>query len=225
MTDISLRSLEELVSGEAFKALSPTARAEFGQALSDARTAAAEARRVTERIERENRERREAEAERRRKLLGLDLGEWVRSVPRGRRFVLAYRRGRRYVGCKFPGEHDDPRNWEPEDQYCCMDLLRGYKSPYFGYCQPGGVLDRCVREKLTRALAAKGDEELAGVVRLEFDFFDYDKADEEYDASQGGIAVASYAVDAGGRVTITGRGPMKTLKQHQEDLRKEFGNG
>ncbi len=31
MTEIRMKSLEELVSGEAFKALSQTARAEFGQ--------------------------------------------------------------------------------------------------------------------------------------------------------------------------------------------------
>lgn len=224
MTSVSmLKPLEELVSGEAFATLSQASRDEFVKALADARTAESEIARVQAQIEQENRERREREAKKRRKLLGLDLGEWVRDIPRNRRFVLAYRDGRRFVGLDF--ERDDPKKWRQEDQYVCMDLLRGYKSPYFEYGLVSEILNRCVYEKLTKAFEAKDDEELADLIRLEYDFFNYDKKDEEYDARRGGIAIAEYVVDGNNRVTITGHGPMKPLKQHQEDLRKEFGNG
>jgi hypothetical protein len=223
MTSVSLKSFEELVSSEAFATLSQAARDEFAKALGDARAAASEIARFQAQVERENRERREREAGKRKKLLGLDMGEWVRNIPRNRRFVLAYRDGRRFVGLDF--QRDDPSKWKQEDQYVCMDLLRGYKSPYFEYGCVGPILDRCVYEKLAKAFEAKDDEELADLIRLEYDFFEYDKKDEAYDAKRGGIAIAEYAVDENNHVTITGRGPMKPLKQHQEDLRKEFGNG
>lgn len=218
--------LDELINSAAFESLSVDSKEAFRKEYAE----------LKERREREEQEhavrielsRRECderiknELKERNRLLGLELGEWVRNIPRNRRFVIAYRIGYRFNG--FVGEEKNQAKWEREDQYCVMDLLRGFKAPYFEYCTLGSVFDRIVKERLKPALEETDDEKLALHIRNYMNFFGYDDVDEKKDAKNGGIAIVDYWIDVNDHVVINGHGEMKPLKQHQEDLRKEFGN-
>jgi len=197
--------------------------------------AEAEARRKEE----EERRREEAERarkrdEERRKLLC--TGEWGEKVPLKRRFALCRRMGVKFVG--FVGQEKDPSKWVPEEEFCAIDLVRGYKSPYWGYFGPQQVqLDAFYTERVRPVLEAGNDDELVRFLRCEWDFFEIreDEKDEPFEVLDYKVETVknsrewSWAIrrDEEGnliadKVVVTGCSPLLTFKEHQENLRKEF---
>ena len=129
--------------------------------------------------------------------------------------MLCERDGHRYVSGHHSWDDRDPENWVPEKQYCAIDLVRGYKSPYwnyFGYGLPG---EEFVKQRIKPVLEAKTEADLVRFLRCEYDFFKVE--DREKDVK---FCMCTYSFSP--YFTITGRGEYKTLAEHQADLKREF---
>ena len=162
------------------------------------------------------RKRRKAEEDKLRKEL-LCIGSWGEKVPLERRFAL----------CESIGERrDDPsKDFEKVTEYCAIDLVRGYASPYWGYYMYCGDPSASYYNRVRPIIDAKTESDRIDFIRLEWNFFSSPVYDRKF-------RVLEYTVkDLGCKdtygtpkfeVTITGRSPLRTFKKHQELLRKEF---
>lgn len=150
------------------------------------------------------RRKKELEAKKRKLLC---KGTWKERVPLDRRFVL----------CE--------REWENIKEHCVVDLLRGFKMPYFGYygcddkCNQDLVDSRTYTEMLKPVLEAEDDDKLAEFIEREADFFDIGGEEAKMP-----FCICKFESPKGGFIRITDRGPMKTLSEHLKDLEKEFGD-
>lgn len=140
-------------------------------------------------------------------------GDWGENVPRARRFALCYKKINHFVG--HIGQESQDDKWVPHGEYCPIDLVRGYMSPYWGYF--GGGADHCWRERIKPIMDSSDDYLLCKAIRIDWNFF---KLKDKYDD----FSVCEYSVDDNGHVTILQIGESKPLKDHQDDLRKEFCN-
>jgi len=158
----------------------------------------AERKRLEEEAEKERERRFEAQRKERDRLLC--KGEWGEKVPLERRFVLCER---------------DPEIWNQEKHYCAIDLVRGYKSPYWNYYDYGLPGEEFVKQRIKPVLEAETETDLVKFMSREYNFFnflDYEKNDK--------FCVCTYSFSP--HFAITGRGEYKTLAEHQADLKREF---
>lgn len=174
----------------------------------------AERKRLEEEAAKERERRSEAQRKESDKLLC--KGKWGEKVPLERRFVLCEKDGKRYVAGYHSWDDKDPENWVPEKQYCAIDLVRGYKSPYWNYFGCGLPGEEFVKRRIKPVLEAKTESDLVRFLRSEYDFFNVE--DREKDEK---FCVCTYSFSP--YFTITGRGEYKTLAEHQADLKREFG--
>ena len=176
-----------------------------------------------ERNERERKDRAFKKAEERLKAERRNLfdkllckGTWGELVPPDRRFCLCERDGKRFVG--FCGQEDDPTKWKDKLEYCVIDIVRGYTSPYWGYYDlMNNHLKAWYKERMHAILSAETEDERAEIIIHDFNFFNID--DEERNDK---FRILDYEVDGNGNVTVVGRSKDMTLKQHQEALKREF---
>ena len=162
------------------------------------------------------RQRKKAEEDKLRKDL-LCIGSWGEKVPLERRFALCESIGKR---------RDDPsKDFEDVTEYCAIDLVRGYASPYWGYYMYWGEPSASYYNRVRPILDAETESDRIDFIRREWNFFK-SVIDErkfsvlEYTAKDLGYKDV-YGVPRF-EVTITGRSPLRTFKQHQNLLRKEF---
>lgn len=156
-------------------------------------------------------------------LLGLDHGEWVRNIPKYKRFVIAVKDSKRFTGFNCQRELDDPSKWKDIKECCAIDLLRGFKSPYWGYYDAINDMvelqaKKFYMERISKVMNAKTDDELCKVLDYNWNFFkcnDHNEIDLKF-------GILDYIVDAKGEFTILGVSEYKTLAEHQEDLRKKY---
>ena len=156
-------------------------------------------------------------------LLGLDHGEWVRNIPKYKRFVIAVKDGKRFTGLNCQSELKDPNKWENIKECCAIDLLRGFMSPYWGYYV---VISDMVelqakafyKKRVSKVMYAKTDDELCKVLDYEWNFFKFD----DYNEINPKFGILDYIIDAKGEFTILGVSEYKTLAEHQEDLRRKY---
>lgn len=171
------------------------------------------------RLEEEAQKERKKQAERKRMESNrlLCKGKWGEKVPLERRFVLCERDGKRYVPGHHSWDNRDPGNWVPEKQYCAIDLVRGYKSPYWGYFGYGLPGEEFVKQRIKPVLEAKTEADLVQFLRMEYDFFNIEDREKKEK-----FCICTYSFSP--YFTITGRGKYKTLAEHQADLKREFCN-
>ena len=156
-------------------------------------------------------------------LLGLDHGEWVRNIPKYKRFVIAVKDGKRFTGFNCTSELKDPSNWKDIKECCAIDLLRGFMSPYWGYYD---VINDMVelqakafyKKRVSKVMYAKTDDELCKVLDYQWNSFKCDD-DNEINLKFG---ILDYIIDSKGEFTILGVSEYKTPAEHQEDLRKKY---
>lgn len=156
-------------------------------------------------------------------LLGLDHGEWVRNIPKYKRFVIGVKDGKRFTGLSYASELKDPSKWKDIKKCCAIDLLRGFKSPYWGYY---GVANDMVelqakafyKDRVSKVMNAKTDDELCKVLDSDWNFFKCD----DHDEINIKFGILDYIIDAKGEFTILGVSEYKTLAEHQEDLRRKY---
>lgn len=180
----------------------------------------AEARKKAEqRSAREIAERKEKQQKKYCELLGLNIGEWVRNIPKERRFALVQRIGKEYRGNAL-NAWKDKDGWVDKVQLCAIDLARGFMSPYWDYYGWGSPGVAFFRERLKPIFDTKTDDELAHRIEMDWDFFHVNK---NYKGTK--FAIVDYTIvgEDGNDIVINGHGPYKTLKQHFNDLKKEFG--
>ena len=219
---LSEKVLKEIMDSKMFKSLGEEAMAEVQEEykrILDQRKRVSEDLEEWKKTVRKNEEKEKKRIEDEKKeLLGLSIGEWARKVPNNRRFVLAMRYSHKYIGTAFD-PWQDAKNWMEVEEYCPVDILRGYTAPYFEYYgDKGKMLDEGVSERLLPAIDAKDDEELAYVAKKYFNFFQVRHPETEK------FAICEFKVDESGHVVINGFGEARTLALHQEILKKEFGN-
>ena len=141
-------------------------------------------------------------------------GEWGEKVPRNRRFALCYKEVPHFIG--YCGQEKQKDKWVSKGHFCGVDLVRGYMSPYWMYF--GGGADHCWKDRLKPLLEASDEHSLFRRIRTDWNFF---SIKDEHDDN---FSVCEYTVDERGHVTITHTGEKKSLKEHQEALKKEFEN-
>ena len=156
-------------------------------------------------------------------LLGLDHGEWVRNIPKYKRFVIAVKDGKRFTGFNCTSELKDPNKWENIKECCAIDLLRGFKSPYWGYYDVTNDMVELqakafYKNRVSKVMYAKTDDELCQVLDYEWNFF---KCDDHNEINLK-FGILDYIIDAKGEFTILGVSEYKTLAEHQEDLRRKY---
>lgn len=174
----------------------------------------AEAKREEEwrkREEEKKRKQREKELKEQNKLLC--KGEWGEKIPLKRRFALCKRISKRFVG--WCGQEKDPSKWEAEEQYCAIDLVRGYMSPYWGYyCTSRAKYLPFFEERIKPILDAQSWDEIVGNICRNWNFFKVEKEDDSF-------SVLSYSM-SGDSIVLEGESAVKKLAEHQKDLKKEF---
>ena len=158
----------------------------------------------------------------RNKLLGLEYGEWVRNIPKYERFVIAVRDGKRFMGWNIGSDFEDPTKWKSIKECCAIDILRGYKSPYWGYYVVSGddvVLqaNAFYENRVSKVMLAKNDDELVKVLDYNWNFFKYDNT-----KSDAKFGILDYIVDSEGKITVLGVSEYKTLREHLEDLKSKY---
>ena len=156
-------------------------------------------------------------------LLGLDHGEWVRNIPKYKRFVIAVKDGKRFTGFNCASELKDPNKWKNIKECCAIDLLRGFKSPYWGYYDVTNDMVELqakafYKNRVSKVMYAKTDDELCQVLDYEWNFF---KCDDHNEINLK-FGILDYIIDAKGEFTILGVSEYKTLAEHQEDLRRKY---
>lgn len=156
-------------------------------------------------------------------LLGLDQGEWVRNIPKYKRFVIAIKDGKYFTGSNTQSELKDPNKWKDVKECCAIDLLRGFKSPYWGY-YGGGTASieyqsgHFYNNRVAKVMDTKTDDELCKVLDCDWNFFrcnDHGEINIKF-------GILDYIVDGKGGFTILGASEYKTLAEHQKDLRKKY---
>lgn len=162
------------------------------------------------------RKRKKAEENSLRKEL-LCIGSWGEKVPLERRFALCESTGKR--------RNDPSKDFEDVTEYCAIDLVRGYMSPYWGYYMYWGEPSASYCNRVRPIIDAKTESDRIHFIQGEWNFFE-----ASHDARK--FRVLEYTVkdlncnDTYGtpkfEVTITGRSPLRTFKEHQDLLRKEF---
>ena len=143
----------------------------------------------------------------------LCIGDWGEKVPRNRRFALCESTGIRLRGY--------PEKWTEETEYCAIDLVRGVKSPYWGYfgaSYPLESLQLFYDKRVKDILEAQTVAELVSKIRSMWDFFFID----EHDDLEKKFSVLTYEIDDNGRVKILSRSELKTWEEHRDALKKEF---
>ena len=156
-------------------------------------------------------------------LLGIDHGEWVRNIPKYKRFVIGVKDGKRFTGFNCASELKDPNKWENIKECCAIDILRGFKSPYWGYYAAINDMVELqakafYKNRVSKVINAKTDDELCKVLDYDWNFFkcnDHNEINLKF-------GILDYIVDAKGEFTILGVSEYKTLAEHQEDLRKKY---
>lgn len=182
------------------------------------------ARREREKKERQQQEERIKKAarekqEKARKLLCKD--SWGKKVPLNRRFALCVRMGKKFIGCSW--EHKDPTKWIPEEQCCAIDLVRGYKAPYWGYyAYPTieGSASLFYKNAIKPILEAESEKSLVEQIASGFNVFHLSNHKNEMDEP---FSIVKYEVIGGDCIRFLERGPQKTWKEHQRDLQMECG--
>lgn len=214
--------LKEIMDSKLFISLGEEARVavheEYKQILDQRKRASEDLRGWRETVRKaEENEKKRLEDEK-KELLGLNIGEWAGKVPNNRRFVLAMRYSHEYIGTSLnPWIDDDAAHWREVEEYCPVDILRGYTAPYFKYYGgKGAMLDKGVSERLLPAINAKDDEELAYVAKKYFNFFPVEHPETEE------FAICEFRIDESGHVVINGFGEARTLALHQGILKSEF---
>lgn len=140
-------------------------------------------------------------------------GDWGEKIPLNRRFALCKRMGKRFVG--WCGQENDPSKWEAEEQFCAIDLVRGYMSPYWGYYYTSsGKYLPFYKERIKPILEAQSNEEIVQHIRSDWNSFKLETQDDCF-------SVLSYSI-SGDSIILTGESPVKRLAKHQKDLKKEF---
>lgn len=153
-------------------------------------------------------------------------GEWGEKVPRNRRFAL----------CKQVNTYRGVARNETYDRvdYCAVDLVRGYMSPYFGYYGVEGQkqMDAFYNERIRPVLETKSEDELIKILRSEWDTF---KINNTREASK--FQVIDYEVEKGtgyrfgyfdwkkeptDKVVMLGESSLMTWEEHRDALKKEF---
>lgn len=186
------------------------------------------ARRESEKKARKQQEERR-EKERKEKLEKenklLCKGIWGEKVPRNRRFALCVRMGKEFIGSSW--EVNDPTKWKPEEQCCAIDLVRGYKAPYWGYYS-GYTIEHSAsqfyRKAIKPILEAESDDMLVKHIASEFNFFHLSNNKNEIDEPFSIVKYEVYNEYGKDSIRFLERGTPKTWKEHQLDLEKEFGN-
>ena len=158
----------------------------------------------------------------RNKLLGLEYGEWVRNIPKYERFVIAVRDGKRFMGWNINSDLEDPTKWKSIKECCAIDILRGYKSPYWGYyVVPGDDVvlqaNAFYENRVSKVMLAENDDELVKVLDYNWNFFKYDNT-----KSDAKFGILDYIVDSEGKITVLGVSEYKTLREHLEDLKSKY---
>lgn len=175
-------------------------------------------KRIEEEGRKENERRKKALDKERRELLC--IGQWGERVPRNRRFALCERVGERFVG--FSGEERDPSKWKDEIQYCAIDMVRGFTSPYWAYYGYSDHKTPFYTECIKPVLEAKTEDELVAQIRHNWNFFNVEKGNK---GDNKPFCILEYVIDDMGYVKVTGKSETKTFWEHQEDLRREFEKG
>ena len=158
----------------------------------------------------------------RNKLLGLEYGEWVRNIPKYGRFVIAVEDGKRFIGWNIDSDLEDPTQWKSIKECCAIDILRGYKSPYWGYyCVSGDDVvlqaNAFYENRVSKVMLAENDDELVKVLDYNWNFFKYDNT-----KSDAKFGILDYIVDSEGKITVLGVSEYKTLREHLEDLKSKY---
>ena len=156
-------------------------------------------------------------------ILGLDYGEWVRNIPKYKRFVIGVKDGKRFTGLSYASELKDPSKWENIKECCAIDLLRGFKSPYWGYYYVTNDMvelqaKKFYMERVFNVMNANTDDELCKVLDSYWNFFKFD----DHNEINLKFGILDYIIDAKGEFTIIGVSEYKTLAEHQEDLRRKY---
>lgn len=158
-----------------------------------------------------------------KEILGLEHGEWVRNIPKYKRFVIAVKDGKRFIGCNTPSELKDPTKWKSIKECCAIDILRGYKSPYWGYY---GVTKDDVelqansfyKHSISKVMFAKNDDELVKVIAFDWNFFMCD----DHNESDIKFGILDYIVYSEGNIAVLGESEYKTWREHREDLKSKY---
>lgn len=167
-----------------------------------------------EAIERRRKEEAEKQEAERRELLC--LGDWRENVPLHRRFALCERVGKRFIG--WCGQESDPSKWKDEIEYCAIDLIRGFTSPYWGYWVERDKYKEMIRffqNRIKPILDAKDDEERLGEIRYNWNIF----------PEEGSVPfrLLSYEILPDGmNIEVTGRSEYKTFEEHKDALKQEI---
>lgn len=130
---------------------------------------------------------------------------WADKVPLNERFVVMKKRSK-YYQCQKLCERDD---------YCPVDLLRGYTAPYFGYY--GNGLRHCVIETMSELFKREGID-LWKFVSSEFNFFKLSG-----NALDDKMSAVSYTVGDDGSVKELYVGPPMTYYEHFKALEAKYG--
>lgn len=163
-------------------------------------------------------------AKKRQKLLC--IGQWGEKVPFKRRFVLCHQSNVYSTYSGGPNERTERR-----EDYCAVDLVRGYMSPYFGYFGTSTdqwKMDAFYNERIRPILEAKDEKELLDFLESEWNFFkinDTHRGEKfhvlDYDVEKDTGHPWAYAKVAD-KVIVKGESPLMTWEQHRDALRKEF---
>ena len=129
------------------------------------------------------------------------------------RFALCERRWRRFIG--FRGYEADPSLWQEEAEWCAIDLVRGYKSPYWGYYGDPSLF---VKNRIKPLLEANTVSKLVQRISCDWNFFSVCQEDLEKP-----FCILSYDVNQDGNsIIITGRSEYKTFEEHKDALKQEI---
>ena len=167
------------------------------------------ARILDDELRKKNEERKHLKAEAEKKRLYDCLAHpvpWADKVPINERFVVMKIRNE-YYQCQKLYERDD---------YCPIDLLRGYTAPYFGYY--GSGLRHCHIEIMKDLLCLRGLE-LWKFVGAEFHFFRL--SDKEKLTKK--MSIVSYSVGDDGSVKELHVGQPLTFHEHFKALELKYG--
>lgn len=161
------------------------------------------------RAEEEAWKRQRAEEERKEMDELLCTGTWAENIPRRRRFALC-------AAKVYSAENQTYEEW-----YCAIDLVRGFKSPYFGYYSDPHLF---YIYRIKPVLEATTKNDLRKELRVNWNFFSIKNHDLGKKFSI--LEYEVYKSEMGAeeeRVRVVSRSEEKTWEEHLVDLKKEFG--
>ena len=114
-------------------------------------------------------------------------------------------------------------HWKDIKECSEIDLLRGFKSPYWGYYAVTNDMVELqakafYKKRVSKVMNAKTDDELCKVLDYQWNFF---KCDDHNEINLK-FGILDYIIDSKGEFTILGVSEYKTLAEHQEDLRRKY---